>query len=660
MALKPLDPSPTVSLGSGWELVASEAGRSNRGIQATVTLFNGTAQACQTLALGDPAAQQALTTAFAAIVCITGGEMTKALMQLTVAVEGVLRQMAADPQVEDHPSQATVLAALAMGAGAELFHAPEGDAYATIAVDGHQETWPLKVRGFRRWLARLYYEEEGKAPGSQAIQDALGVLEGKAVFDGDEYPVYTRLAEHNGALYLDLADERWQAVEITASGWQVVETPPVKFRRTKGMLPLPEPVPGGNLAALRPFVNVASEEDWRLLVSWLIAALRPIGPYPVLIIYGEQGSAKSSLVRILRALVDPNTAALRTTPREERDLVIAATNGWLIALDNLSHLPDWLSDALCRLATGSGFATRELYTDAEEAIFAAQRPIVVNGIEEVATRGDLLDRALILYLPTIPEAKRQDEKAFRQAFEQARPTILGALLDTVSATLRTLPTVQLAHKPRMADFAVWACAAAEACGWTAKDFLDAYQGVREVAYELTLEASPVAPFIRQFITSRGQWTGMATELLAELEVLAAGGPTPQGTMQVRSDVTQQKGWPKNGRALSNVLRRLAPTLRAVGVGVILDGRTGKAGSRMIQLHTLTVGSPPGQAAGTCRARAGERDPLTCKRLGRIERQFCVSCVSCVSQPTQVSPYQALGADAQADASRSRLTQSSTG
>jgi hypothetical protein len=363
------------------------------------------------------------------------------------------------------------------------------------------------------------------------------------------------------------------------------------------MLPLPKPVPGGGLAALRPFVNLACEEDWRLLVSWLLAAYRPTGPYPVLIIYGEQGSAKSSLVRMLRALLDPNTAALRTTPRDERDLVIAATNGWLIALDNLSHLPDWLSDALCRLATGSGFATRELYTDAEEAIFAAQRPIVINGIEEVATRGDLLDRALILYLPTIPEAKRQDEKAFWHTFEQARPTILGALLDTVSAALRTLPTVQLAHKPRMADFAVWACAAAEACGWTAKDFLDAYQDVREAAYELTLEASPVAPFLRQLVASRGHWEGTASELLAELEALAAGGPTPQGTMQVRSDVTKQKTWPKNGRALSNILRRLAPTLRAIGVGVTLGGRTGKAGSRMIQLSTLSAGSSSGQAAG---------------------------------------------------------------
>src|SRR5262245_13387648 len=233
MALRPLNPAVTESLGHGWDLVASEGGRSNKGLSATVTLFNGTAQACQTLALGDPAAQQALSTAFAPLVGLTPQEVAHALMQLGVAVEGILRQMDAQGQQED-ASQATALVHLAIGAGAELFHAPEGDAYATIAVDGHNETWPLKVKGFRRWLARLFYEEAGKAPGSQALQDALGVLEGKALYDGPEYPVYTRLAEIGGIIYLDLGNAAWQAIEITPSGWQVIDTPPVKFRRAKG------------------------------------------------------------------------------------------------------------------------------------------------------------------------------------------------------------------------------------------------------------------------------------------------------------------------------------------------------------------------------------------------------------------------------------------
>jgi hypothetical protein len=537
MALKPLVSPPTVSLGNGWELVASEAGRTNRGLQATVTLFNGKPQACQTLPLGDPAAQQALATAFAWTAGISAVEVTRALVELIVAVEGVLRQMDAAGQ-EEGQSQATLLVSLAMGAGAELFHSPEGNAYATIDVDGHRETWPLKVRGFRRWLARLFYEEEGKAPGSQAIHDALGVLEGKALYDGPEYPVYTRLAGVNGNIYLDLGNAAWQAIEITPSGWQVIAEPPVKFRRAKGMLALPEPVRGGTLAVLRPFINLASEDDWRLFVSFLLQTFRPRGPYIVLVIYGEQGSAKSSLVRVVRALIDPNTAALRTMSRDERDLVIAATNGWIIALDNLSHLPVWLSDALCRLATGSGFATRELYSDADETIFAAQRSIILNGIQEVATRGDLLDRAITLYLPVIPEDQRKDEKVFWEEFEQARPQIFGALLDIVSTTLQRLPTTTLSRKPRMADFALWACAAAEACGWTAKDFLDAYQGVRDAVHDLTLEASPVGALVRDFAHQHNSWEGTAGELLTELVTLAHKGMTTQ-TPQAEQGVTMQ-------------------------------------------------------------------------------------------------------------------------
>lgn len=251
-------------------------------------------------------------------------------------------------------------------------------------------------------------------------------------------------------------------------------------------------------------------------------------------------------------------------------------NGWLIALDNLSHLSDWLSDALCRLATGSGFATRELYTDTEETIFAAQRPVVMNGIEEVATRGDLLDRAITLYLPTMPDDQRQDEKDFWRDVEQARPQILGALLDIVSTALRRLPSTSLARKPRMADFALWACVAADACGWTAQDFLGAYQGVREAVHDLTLEASPVGPLVRDFAQQHNLWEGTASELLAALETLARESVTA-------ADVTKQKSWPKNGRALSNVLRRLTPTLRAVGVDVAFDREPDQRRRRFIRL-----------------------------------------------------------------------------
>ena len=135
------------------------------------------------------------------------------------------------------------------------------------------------------------------------------------------------------------------------------------------MLPLPMPERGGSIEALRPFLTLSNENDFVLVVAWLLAALRPTGPYPLLAISGEQGSAKTVLSKLLRSLVDPNVAPVRAFPREERELMIAANNGHLLAFDNLSGLPGWLSDAFCRLASGGSFALRRLYTDDEEVLF---------------------------------------------------------------------------------------------------------------------------------------------------------------------------------------------------------------------------------------------------------------------------------------------------
>src|SRR5262249_36836984 len=193
--------------------------------------------------------------------------------------------------------------------------------------------------------------------------------------------------------------------------------------------------------------------------------LLPKGPFPVLCLHGEQGCGKSTLARLLRLLIDPNAAALRSEPRDPRDLIIAASNSWVVSFDNLSHLKHWLSDALCRLATGGGFSTRELYTDADEILFDAMGPAVLNGIEDLATRGDLLKRSIILTLETISDSQRRTEGDFWREFEVARPRILGALFDVVAAGLKALPTVKLTSLPRMADFARWVRACEPALGW---------------------------------------------------------------------------------------------------------------------------------------------------------------------------------------------------
>ncbi|MFQ5803608.1 MAG: bifunctional DNA primase/polymerase [Candidatus Methylomirabilales bacterium] len=493
------------------------------------------------------------------------------------------------------PTQAEVLVSLA--ADAEMFHAPDGEtAYSVICVNSHREAWPIRSKGYRRWLTRRYYESQRKPPGAQAVADALGVLEARAQFDAPERQVFIRVGQAGDTIYLDLANDGWEAVEITSAGWRVVADPPAVFRRTRGMAPLPHPVPGGSLDDLRRFVNVTGDADWKLLVGWLLGALRPIGPYPVLVLHGEGGSAKSTLARLARMLLDPNTVPLRGEPLNGRDMMIAASNGWCLAFDNLSHLPPWLSDGLCRLSSGGGFGTRELYSDGDEVLFNAQRPVILTGIEELVTRGDLLDRALILYLPQIPNEARRREAEFWRDFDAVRPRILGALLDAVSTALAKLPTVRFPALPRMADFASWVTAAEPALGWPAGTFLKTYAGNREAANDLELEASPVAGLLRE-LAEEQDYEGTASELLRML------------AERVDEATKRQKSWPASPRALSNALRRLAPSLRGVGVEAAFHRETGGGRRRLISVRKIPNRSVP--TVPTVPAGPADRDGKSC-------------------------------------------------
>ena len=293
-----------------------------------------------------------------------------------------------------------------MAASAELFHSADGTAFADLMIDGHRETWPVRSVRMRSWLRRKHYEATGAAAGAGAITSALDLLEARAQFEAPRRAIHLRVAEHGGRIYLDLADDLWRAIEIGPEGWRVTACPPVRFRRAAGMLPLPMPMRGGSLEALTSFFNLASRDDFVLVVAWLLAALRDGGPAPLLAVSGEQGSAK---------------------------------NGRLLAFDNLSDLPPWMSDGLCRLASGGSFAVRQLYTDRDEVLFQAARPIILNGIEDVIMRPDLADRAIFLTLPHLQEERRRAEKEMWHDFEVAQPRILGALLDAASHGLRALP-----------------------------------------------------------------------------------------------------------------------------------------------------------------------------------------------------------------------------
>lgn len=408
-----------------------------------------------------------------------------------------------------------------------------------------------------------------------------------------ERVIFVRVGGFDGRLYLDLCDKTWRAVEITSTGWRIVDEPPVRFKRAKGMLALPAPATGGSIAALQPFLNLRTltedeladldgrdpppDPNFVLAVAWLLAAFRDKGPYPVLALAGEHGAAKTTFCRVLRAFVDPNVAPLRALPREERDLFVAATNGHLVAFDNVSGLPAWLSDALCRVATGGGFAARELYSNQEETLLDAVRPVILNGIADTVTRPDLADRSLFLMLERIAGRDRKAEAAFWVAFETERPRILGALLTAVAEGLKRIGAIKLEELPRMADFALWV-SACETAFWDEGTFAKAYKTNRREAIDTVIDADAVATAVLKMMdeSKKAQWDGTASELLSLLSGVAG------------DRLANSKPWPKTPRALSAQLRRVAAALRKVGIDVIF-GREAHTRVRQITITSLPEG-----------------------------------------------------------------------
>ena len=487
---------------------------------------------------------------------------------------GTLEQLqsfavSAAPQVEnDKPkSQADALLEIALSE-AKVFCTDRDEVFAAVEQNG--QTLILRVRSmaFRSWLNLRHFEITERAAGSKGAADAaISVLDAVARRNPTR-EVFARVAATESTIYYDLADAQGRAVEITADGWKIIERPPVAFYRPKGTRPQVEPQRGGSLEMLREIVNMKND-DLPLVSGYLVAFFQPRGPRPHLGIIAEQGSGKSKATAFLRGLIDPNATPTRVaSPKDARDLFIAAKSNAILAFDNLSYIPGWFSDALCCLATGAGYATRALYTDDDEEVFSVQRPVIFNAITDVATRPDLLDRTILLELPRVPECARRDEKELDAVFARCAPLVLGALFDAVAEGLKNLPTTQPDNLPRMADFARWVAACTPAMGESGQKFESAYQQNRDTVSDLVAETSTVLQAVEDWAATRGNFEGVIFNDAATylLEVL---------NKSVDYDTQKSTDWPKNANGLSRALKRLAPILRARGLDVGAGKSNGK-------------------------------------------------------------------------------------
>lgn len=469
---------------------------------------------------------------------------------------------------------------IGIGSRADLFHDERREAYA--AIQGRRSRMILRVRSreFRVWLAHRLWSEHHMTASSEALQKALRVLEARAVHEGKCFPLSVRFAQRSGEIWIDLCNDRGRAARVDAQGWEVVDRPPILFRRYPHQQPLSEPARGGDLGAIFGFLPVRDPASQVLLTSWILTVAISTIARPILVLHGPEGSGKTVAARLIRSLLDPSAVEVLTLPRNTQELAQVLDHHALPVFDNLGRLDAEEANLLCQAVTGGGISQRELYSDDEDMLRAFRRPIITTGIVVPTSAPDLLDRCLLIELTRIPAEDRREEATFWQAFEALRPQLLGALCDALSCTLQIAPTLRFSSLPRLADWCRYGAAAAEALGFGAAAFLEAVGANIERQREEAVESSPVGQAVRDLVAEMakdGEWTGTAADLLDTMK------------NRVPESVLRSRAWPSTPHGLSRRLREAQAALEDVGVRVEF-ARAGHAGQRTIRLTRAPVAS----------------------------------------------------------------------
>jgi hypothetical protein len=444
----------------------------------------------------------------------------------------------------------------------ELFLDQFGTPYAAIQIGDHIQTLPLKSSRFRNWLCRVYYNSEDNVLSSETVSNVLNILKAKAEFEGTAKSLSLRVAavkEEPFTIYYDLTNKDWQVVKITPEGWSI-EYAPIMFTRYKGQQPQVYPSREYSPDVFDRFMdlmNIKGEDERLLVKGYIVSLFYPDIPKPISIVIAEHGSAKTTEHELQKKLVDPSSTETLTFPRDINELVQKLSHNYVAYFDNVSKLPDWVSDQLCRASTGSGYSKRELYSDDEDVIYNFIRCTGINGINIAGLRQDLLDRGILRKRERIPKEKRRKKKDVHTEFDSIRPQLLGYIFDVLVKLLQVKRKgiIKLDELPRMADFAEIAEIACRCMGYGDKRFLKAYDKNIELQVEEAIAASLISNAIIKLMEVKAEWMGTASQLLTDLE---------QAAIEIKINLNS-KGWPKGANVLSGRLDEVKTNLREIGI-----------------------------------------------------------------------------------------------
>lgn len=479
----------------------------------------------------------------------------------------------------------------------QLFNDGESG-YAIYPVNDHFETAKLTSRQFQKHLRYAYRQNFRKGLSDNQLKQTINELESIALYDGPQAEVYGRVGKNDqGDIFINPAWDDRKIIRINANGWEIIDPvtlvthatqfskPSTLFICPRGMKPMPYPEKGrGKLDDLRRFVG-ADNDDMRflLIIAFIIQSFFYEGPFPILVILAESGSGKTFTTIVIKNIIDPHEAMTMSVPREQRDLFAAAGVSWLMAYDNFSNVPHWLSDVFCRFSTGGAVIDRELFTNGEAYIYSAKRPLVVNGITDFFNQSDVIQRSLVLNLERINPEHRRDEHELWEDFKNVAPGIFYDLLDLTVKVLQILPNVKIDNPTRMIDFCKVGTAVGIALGYDEVDFMAAYRDNQNSANDIILESSVIFPALKKLIDRDGKYKGSPQSLLEALG-------------DIDSEKAKSKYWPRTATVLSSHLKRLAPNLREAG-------------------YTIE----------TCRDHKGRSVKITNERVEGKEK--CVACVT---------------------------------
>ena len=478
--------------------------------------------------------------------------------ELRTVFESIVKtEKANEGEDDDSPGRRTVadkIVDLVLELKAELYLDQTGEPHITFP-EKPVVGFPIKSSVFRRWISGKFWEQYEKGFSGESFQQAVSSIEGKSFHEGVTKSLYNRVARVDGVIYYDLGDDA-RVIKITKEGWEVTTKCPEKFRRFSHQLPQIEPKKGGDVLKVLEYLNLKTETDKLLFITYLLTVFIPDIPRVVLINIGDQGAAKSTALRIIRSLVDPSISELLSPPSDINELAQASNHHYCLYLDNLSYLRDELSDALCRLATGIGFTKRKLFTNDEDVLFTQKAAVGITGINLVAQRADLLDRCLILSFERIPEDMRIDEEDFWKNFNNDKPLMLGSIFDKLSLLLGMAQEFKLARKPRMADYAKYAAIGALTLGKSPEEFLTAFGENIERQNQAAIDSSPTAQSILKFMSDKDSWSGPSTELHKLLKSIVEAANLQIGGSE---------GFPKSSNWLWKRVMQIRPNLLSLGI-----------------------------------------------------------------------------------------------